>query len=57
MNTEFKREIPEELLNGHSDVKVSLFAETLADAKRPLSYSAFMKWQNIDVEAGKRSKV
>jgi hypothetical protein len=57
MNTELKRESPEKLLNGHPDVKVSLFAETLADAKKPLSYTAFMKWQKIDVEAGKSCKV
>ena len=37
--------------------KVSLFAETSADAKKPLSYTAFMKWQKIDVEAGKSCKV
>ncbi|MBK8880842.1 MAG: hypothetical protein IPN67_00210 [Bacteroidales bacterium] len=37
--------------------KVSLFAETSADARKPLSYTAFMKWQKIDVEAGKSSKV
>jgi hypothetical protein len=37
--------------------KVSLFAETSANAKKPLSYTAFMKWQKIDVEAGKTCKV
>jgi hypothetical protein len=37
--------------------KVSLFAETSADAKKPLSYTAFMKWQKIDVGAGKTCKV
>ncbi len=37
--------------------KVSLFAETSSDAKKPLSYTAFMKWQKIDVEAGKSCKV
>ena len=37
--------------------KVSLFAETSADAGKPLSYTAFMKWQKIDVEAGKSFKV
>jgi hypothetical protein len=33
--------------------KVSLFAETSAEAKKPLSYIAFMRWPKIDIEAGK----
>jgi hypothetical protein len=37
--------------------KVSLFAETSADARKPLSYAAFLKWREIDVEAGKSCKV
>jgi hypothetical protein len=37
--------------------KVSLFAETSADAKKPLSYTAFMKWTQIYVEAGKSCEV
>ena len=37
--------------------KVSLFAETSAEAKKPLSYVAFMKWPKIDIEAGKICKV
>ncbi len=37
--------------------KVSIFAETSADAKKPLGYTAFMKWQKIDIEAGKTRNV
>jgi hypothetical protein len=37
--------------------RVALFFETSADAKKPLSYTAFMKWQKIDIEAGKTCKV
>jgi hypothetical protein len=37
--------------------RVSLFAETSADAKKPLSYTAFMKWDKIDIEAGQTRKV
>lgn len=37
--------------------KVSLFAETSADAIKPLSYTAFMKWGKIDIDAGQTRKV
>jgi len=37
--------------------RVSMFAETSADASTPLSYTAFMKWPKIDIEAGKTTKV
>jgi hypothetical protein len=37
--------------------RVSVFAETSADAKTPLSYTAFMKWPGIEVEAGKTTMV
>ncbi len=36
---------------------VSLFAETSSEAKVPLSYTAFMKWQRINIEAGATRKV
>jgi hypothetical protein len=37
--------------------KVSLFAETSEDAMKPLSYTAFMKWGKIELEAGQTRKV
>ena len=37
--------------------KVSVFAETSAEAKKPLSYIGFMKWPKIDIEAGNICKV
>jgi len=37
--------------------KVSLFAETSADSRKPLGYTAFMKWQKIDIGAGKTCNV
>jgi len=37
--------------------KISLFSETSADARKPLSYTAFMKWQKIDIEAGRTREV
>jgi hypothetical protein len=37
--------------------KVSLFAEKSADARKPLSYTAFLKWQKIDIDPGKTRKV
>ena len=37
--------------------KVSFFAETSADALKPLSYTAFMKWEKIEIEAGQTRKV
>jgi hypothetical protein len=37
--------------------RVSLFAETSAEAMTPLGYTAFMKWPKIDVEAGKTTRV
>ena len=37
--------------------KVSLFAETSADAMKPLSYTAFMKWGKIELEAGQTRRV
>lgn len=37
--------------------KVSLFAEASTDALKPLSYTAFMKWPKIEIEAGKSLRV
>jgi hypothetical protein len=39
------------------DAKVSVFAETSADAKKPLDYPAFLKWQKVNVRAGETRTV
>jgi len=39
------------------DARVSLFAETSTDAKHPLDYKAFLRWQQVDVQAGRKCLV
>jgi hypothetical protein len=39
------------------DARVSVFAETSADAKKPLDYLGFLKWQKVIVRAGESCKV
>jgi len=39
------------------DARVSVFAETSADAKKPLDYPAFLKWQKVSVCAGETRTV
>ena len=39
------------------DARVSVFAETSADAKNPLDYPAFLKWQKVSVRAGEIRQV
>jgi hypothetical protein len=34
------------------DARVSVFAERTADAKKPLDYPAFLKWQKVNVQSG-----
>jgi len=34
------------------DAKVSVFAETAAQAAKPLGYTAFLKWPKVEVKAG-----
>ena len=34
------------------DARVSVFAETSADAKKPLDYTGFLHWQHVPVRAG-----
>jgi hypothetical protein len=34
------------------DAKISLFAETVAESKKPLGYTAFLKWPKVEVKAG-----
>ncbi len=35
------------------NANISIFAETLADSKRPLGYIAFLKWPKVEVAGGK----
>jgi hypothetical protein len=39
------------------DARVSVFAETSADAKKPLDYPAFLKWQKVSIRAGETRTV
>ena len=39
------------------DAVVSVFAETSAEAKKPLSYTAFLNWKKVNVPAGKSVEV
>ncbi|MGF7230343.1 hypothetical protein [Arachidicoccus sp.] len=39
------------------DAVVSIFAETSGAAKRPLGYTAFLKWKKVKVKAGKTIEV
>jgi len=34
------------------DANISIFAETIADSKKPLGYTAFLKWPKVEVKAG-----
>ena len=39
------------------DARVSIFAETSAEAKKPLDYMAFLTWRKVNVEKGKTCKI
>jgi hypothetical protein len=34
------------------DASISIFAETIADSKKPLGYTAFLKWPKVEVKEG-----
>ncbi|SHM76421.1 hypothetical protein SAMN05216524_103328 [Mucilaginibacter sp. OK098] len=34
------------------DANISVFAETIADSKKPLGYTAFLKWPKVEVKEG-----
>jgi len=34
------------------DAKISILAETMADSKKPLGYTAFLNWPKVEIKAG-----
>ena len=39
------------------DARVTVFAETSTDARKPLDYPAFLKWQKVNIKSGETGRV